>query len=468
MLIGYLAILGLLVLVVTAAQAQENLLTNPGFEDARGWKNGWTIEETTNTGAPYVYRIGPMGGGHGTARPYTGSSAIEIYSSDRITRLSQSVQLAPGTYRLSAWGRNNGNSGDNAGLRVSLGDRTVTVPVLSDRYRQYYADFDIAATGMYEAAFVSVSLGDALDDISLTRVERGAANPIPYLYFDLSPTSEERSAGLQYYIKGQRQWVNFTVSTTDPRRLDLPVIRFWVPQQVVVSGFNHNLLKALKPNKLDAANAVLTVTSETLDGKVYNVYSMPVIRFVGGFDRPTSWGGFWVYVPEGSEQTIGVELMDGGRLISQESIRLTPVAPPSRQVTPKLYKIVSYDVQDWKTSLPERLETLPGQFAMMGLNVWSEYQMTRLNAEAAPTAEDQVMAKAARDYGVKEFWPNYSQLLDSAQETDRWGVPERYSDPDMHVVAADGTVELGTYNMRYAANNGPRGSSRLWQLTSAR
>lgn len=91
------------------------------------------------------------------------------------------------------------------------------------------------------------------------------------------------------------------------------MIRFWVPQQVVVSGFNHNLLKALKPNKLDAANAVLTVTSETLDGKVYNVYSMPVIRFVGGFDRPTSWGGFWVYVPEGSEQTIGVELMDGGQ-----------------------------------------------------------------------------------------------------------------------------------------------------------
>ena len=70
---------------------------------------------------------------------------------------------------------------------------------------------------------------------------------------------------------------------------------------------------------------------------------------------------------------------------------------------------------DLPCDCPERLETLPGHSAMMGLNVWSEYQITRLNAEAPPTPEDQVIAKAAREYGVKEFWPNYSQLLESAR-----------------------------------------------------
>ncbi len=61
----------LVMLVASAGYAQENLLANPAFEDADGWKSGWTIVDATKTGAPYVYHIGPVGGGHGTAKPYT-------------------------------------------------------------------------------------------------------------------------------------------------------------------------------------------------------------------------------------------------------------------------------------------------------------------------------------------------------------------------------------------------------------
>ena len=70
------------VLLVTAllcadlalAQPAANLLANPGFEDPAGWNHAWTIENLNNNGAPYVYHLTVIGGGHGKARPRTGDN----------------------------------------------------------------------------------------------------------------------------------------------------------------------------------------------------------------------------------------------------------------------------------------------------------------------------------------------------------------------------------------------------------
>ena len=47
--ISCLVILGGLILVASAGYAQENLLANPAFGDADGWKSGWTIVDATKT-----------------------------------------------------------------------------------------------------------------------------------------------------------------------------------------------------------------------------------------------------------------------------------------------------------------------------------------------------------------------------------------------------------------------------------
>ena len=128
-----LVIVGCLLVISASAQG---LIANPGFEDPGGWSKGWTIENTAGKDAPYVYHLSGIGGGHGKAKPRSGDNAIEIYSSDRVTRLSQPVTLEAGKYRLAAWARNNGGTIDPQ-LRLLLGEQSVTVPVLSDRYREY-------------------------------------------------------------------------------------------------------------------------------------------------------------------------------------------------------------------------------------------------------------------------------------------------------------------------------------------
>jgi hypothetical protein len=148
------------------AAGGKNLLRNPGFEDATNWLSGWTVENTRSNGAPYYYALGWDGGGHGEAPPRSGRRAIEIYSSDRITRLFQKVTLPAGAYRLSAFAQNQGGGGDNQPLYLSLGDRRQSVPVTAMDYRRYYADFDVPIGGTYEVAFVSASIGMALLEIA--------------------------------------------------------------------------------------------------------------------------------------------------------------------------------------------------------------------------------------------------------------------------------------------------------------
>lgn len=437
------------VLLALSVSAQ-GLLTNPGFEDPAGWSKGWTIENLANNGAPYVYHLTAIGGGHGKARPHSGDHAIEIYSSDRVTRLSQQVTLEPGTYRLAVWARNNGGSIDPQ-LRLMVGGQSVTVPVLSDHYRQYFADFEVKQAGPQLVAFQSVTLGLALDDISLTKLAGGEATP-PYLFFDLSPTSEERSSGVQMYLRGQKQWLNFTVSTDAPKLVKKPVLRITAPNDVIVSGFNAFILDRWRRAGSDP---VLTQSSVLRDRDSYNVYEVLVPRFVNGEASPVSFGGCWVEVPGGGDEMLTLELLDGGQLVSSETVQLQPIDPPAQQATPQRLKVVFYGVQEWKMSPAERLAALPRQFAMMGGNVWSDYTITQPTTPATPVIDDLVRERAAKDFGVKEFWPNYSSLLETGEGISAWGsVADQYHDPDMFIVSADGTVNSHVYNLRYAANKG--------------
>jgi hypothetical protein len=437
-------------LVLALSVSAQGLVANPGFEDPGGWSQGWTIENLANNGSPYVYHLSAIGGGHGKARPHGGDNAIEIYSSDRITRLSQQVTLEPGTYRLAVWARNNGGTIDPQ-LRLLLGGQTATVPVLSDRYRQYFADFEIKQAGPQLVGFQSVTLGLALDDVSLTKLA-GAEVPPPYLFFDLSPTSEERSNGVQTYLRGQKQWLNFTISTDAPKLVKKPVLRITAPADVIVSGFNTFVLDRWRRGGTDP---VLTQTGVERGKQTYNVFEVQVPRFVNGESSPVSFGGCWVEVPGGGDEMLTVELLDGGQQVSSETIHLQPVDAPEDQVTPKRLKIVFYGVQNWMMSPAERLAALPRQFAMMGGNVWSDYTIVQPTTLPTPVIDDLVRERAAKDFGVKEFWPNYSSLLETGEGISAWGsVADQYHNPDMFMVSADGTVNSHIYNLRYAAGKG--------------
>lgn len=433
------------------AQPQANLLLNAGFEDATGWRYAWNIENIASNAAPYVYHLTAAGGGHGQARPHGGAHAVEIYSSDRVTRLSQMVTLTAGTYRLSAWARNNGASSDPQ-LQLSVGETSVIVPVLSDRYRQYFADFEVDQKGPQRVAFVSRTSGLALDDLALAPVSPDQPTP-PYLFFDLSPTSQERSEGVQYYFRGQKQWVDFTISTTAPKLVKNPVLRLTAPAGVTISGFNTMLLESWKrPERTDTAPKVSQVRQAR---QAFVVFEVPVPRFVNGDAKPLSFGGFWVAVQDGKEKTLTVDLLAGGNVVSSDTIALKPLDPPARSLTPKSLKIIFYGVQDSKMSAAERLEALPRQFALMGGNVWSDYHITKDDAPATPGEDELVRDRAAKQFGVKDFWPNFSSLLGTGEGISAWrNVADQYHDPDMFFTSADGTVNSREYNLRYAAGNG--------------
>ncbi len=434
------------------ACAAPNLLTNPGFEDAAGWLHGWTVERADPAGELYYYHLRAGGGGHGDARPRTGAHALEIYSPN--TCLRQSVTLSPGTYRLSTWARNNGDSGGPR-LILALGEQQRRVPVLSDRYRRYYADFTVETAGTQRVQLVSTSLGIAVDDLALERLEGEPEPPLPYLFIDLQPSGGERSANVQTYLRGMKQWVDLTISCIDPQRLGVAELEVRVPETVRLSGINEKLLHNWRPFQL--AQATVTTTRDTDEaGRAITSYRFPCPRFVNGIENPVGFGGFFVEVPSGKRAEFEVRIHDHGRLVSSERFQLVPLQPPARQKTPRLLKTLSYSVQDWKADLQGRLETTPRLFKLMGLNVWSEYQITRLNAKAEPTAEEQVMARAAREFGVREFWPNFSELLSGANgQIMDWGTsPQAEEDPDQYLVRADGSVDKSHFNMRYAANMG--------------
>ena len=408
-------------------------------------------------------------GGHGKARPRSGDHAIEIYSSDRVTRLSQQVTLEPGRYRLSAWARNNGAS-INPELALIVGDQTITVPVLSDRYRQIFADFEVKQAGPQLVGFISKTLGLALDDTSLVRLQ-GDEPPPPYLFFDLSPTSEERCAGVQTVLRGQKQWVNFTISTIAPKLVKTPVLRITGPTDVMVSGFNEKLLNAWRRGDTQAlAVNVPKVTPK--DGKLRDVWELPVPRFVNGESSPVSFGGFWVLVTDGRDKSADGRAARRAQTVCDRDSE-TGVARPAATAT---------DAATHEDRLLRRTGLEGGRGRAAGglapaVRHDGRQRVERLShhqddAPPTPLEDELVRERAAREFGVKEFWPNYSSLLETGEGISAWqSIADQYHDPDMFMVSANGTINRRTYNLRYAADKGEawtKSALRAYQRTLER
>lgn len=433
-----------------------NLLVNPGFEDAAGWLQGWSVERVDPQGPLYHYHLRAGGGGHGDARPHEGVNALEIYSAN--TRLRQTLKLDPGNYLLTVWARNNGGSGDPR-LLLSLGAQQRRVAVLSDRYRLYYASFEVKTAGELPLSLISTSLGIAVDDLALRRLSTEEPLPNEYLYLDLHPAGGERSQNVQYYFKGMKQWLNFTVTAVDPKRIGTAEIAITVPAAVKLTGLNAALLNGWRPFSLPKAE-VTVEESKDASGAVVTTYHFPCPRFVNGPENPVSFGGCFVEVPSRTKSWVKLSAFPTPRReapVTEETISLVPLDTPARQRTPRLLRTLSYGVQDWMADRDDKLATMPAQFRLMGLNVWSDYRGPGAKELTPPTADEQVTAEAARKYGVKEFWPNYSQLLSGATAAGcwYWGTgPRATDDPDMYVVRADGSVDKDTFNMRYAAGKG--------------
>jgi hypothetical protein len=443
-----------LTLLVGAACAQApNLLANPGFEDPAGWLQGWHLERVEPQGPLYHYHLRAGGGGHSDAVPHGGAHALEIYSAN--TRLRQTVRVEAGSYLFTVWTRNNGASIDPR-LVVSLGSDTRRLSVLSDRYRLYHARFDIKTAGEVNLDLISTTLGIAIDDLVLRRLAPDEALPAEFMVLDLHPAGGERSQNVQTYLKGMKQWLNFTVTAVDPKRVRVPEITITVPAAVQLTGLNESLLNGWRPFSLQEAKVTVTPGKDDRGAPVTQ-YRFPCPRFVTGAESPVSFGGCFVSVPSKMESWVKLSLAQDGVPVTEETIRLVPLDPPARQRTPRLVKTLSYDVQDWKADLQGRLDTAPRQFQLMGLNVWSDYRGPGAKEPRAADAEQQVAAKAATEYGVKEFWPNYSQLLSGANEAGCWywgSGPRTADDPDMYIVRADGSVDKDHFNMRYAAGRG--------------
>jgi hypothetical protein len=437
-------------LVMSALSA--NLLQNPGFEEPGEKFPSWTVDNTKNNGSPYVYLLTKEGGGHGEEGPCSGERAIEIYTSDRVTRLSQTVPLTPGVYRFSGYARNQMSGDAQGNLVIRLANQEKVIPVISMNYRLGYCDFTIDQTGSFLLEMTSSSSGLALDDLSLVRLEEGSSDEPPYLFFDLVPTSLQRSRGIQPYLRGQQQWMNFTISCLDLKRVDHPSLHFYVPPGVKLSGINELLLNSYRAAK--TTDCSVKVTTVVREGVTYEEISFAVPRFERS-KQVLPFGGAWVEVLSGGVAKILIEFEDRGRTFHAHEITLVPVSLPARQATPKQILTVAYAVQNWTQSLPHRLDNLPRQFQLMGLNVWSDYGLQTMDASPGePTAEEQVRIKAFEKYGVRRFWPNYASCLET-QSGRAYVEPQDVArDHDRYVVKEDGTVDPAWYNLRYVAGNG--------------
>ena len=163
-----------------------------------------------------------------------------------------------------------------------------------------------------------------------------------------------------------------------------------------------------------AKDATVHMESALLNGTPYQRYSFALPRFIEGIDKPLDFGGFWIQVASGGKASFFVEFEDQGRRYPAQKIVLNTVHLPKRHSTPRKIRTVAFDAQDWRQSFAQRLENLPRQFALMGLNTWSDYGLYGTTAVTGTTAlspEDMVRHEACRHFGVTEFWPNFSSLL---------------------------------------------------------
>jgi len=434
----------------------QNLLVNPGFEDPAGWSRGWVIRDANGGDQTYHYHLTANGGGHADARPRSGKNALEIYTSDRQTYLVQRVRLEPGTYRLSAWARANGLA-DYSQVILQLGSQKASLPVISQKYRQIWTDFKIETSGDYEVSFYNTSSGIAVDDLSLERVTP-ATPKFPALYIELHPSSKDNALGIQNCLKNSLQWVDVFTSCIDPTRLRKPFMHILASDPVKISGLNQELLNVYRMNAAEEVN--IQHQSVMRDGRKYAEYTFPLLRYVSGYTVPQGFGGLWLSSVPARDGKMIIEITDGDDVLASETYKLVVIDPPKVVRSPKRYYVMFYGVQNWMQSLDERIKALPGQFKMMGLNVWSDYGLPPEKVTGVPTKEELVL-KAAYQSGIRTFWPNFSSMLETYGGGVYSDISEKVNDKDMYVVTRDGTVLKNLYNFNYAANRG-----RAWMESS--
>lgn len=463
----FLSILVLLIALMSNVSAQ-NLLRNLGFEEPSGWSKYWTVRDASGGSDTYHYHINEHGGGHGDAVPYSGKNALEIYSTDKQTYLVQKVYLEPGTYRLSTWARTNGTP-DTGLLELSLGDKKTKVPVTSQKYRFTWADFDIADASDCEASFFSPSYGIVIDNMSLEKIDKQNAPQAPIMYIDLFPGNKDKAANIQNCLKGSLQWVEFAVTCLVPSKMNRPVMRILVPEPVILSGLNEGQIHRYRMR--DEEQVRVSTNLVTRDGKQYKQYSFQLPRFISGYERTLSFGGFWVSnVPSKSGHLI-MEITDGENILAHELIKLRVIDPPKVSKAPKRYYLLGYAVQNWMMDVRARVAALPYQYKMMGFNVWSDYGLSTEYPKPGINEEEMVLKEAYEKYGFKKFWPNSSSFLDVTGGMAYADISEKIADKDMYIVGIDGKVNKNVYNFNYAANKGKawmESSIASWKRTANR
>lgn len=440
----------LLLAAIGSAGYCANILRNSGFEDPEGWSKSWSIHDSKGGDVTYHYHLTNKGGGHGDAKPRTGENAVEIYTSDRTTFLSQSVNLEPGTYRLSAWVRANGQP-SHIQMQLKLGDQVKEIPVSSQKYRLIWSDFQIDKAGDYVVSLHSPSLGIAIDDVSLEKIT-GSTDKGPALYIDLMPSNAAHAGNVQYCLANSLQWVDVFTTCIDSSQLKYPVMHILVSDPVKLSGINEKVLESYKMREEDTIK--IRQDKVHRNGIRYTRFSFPLLRFVSGYNTPQGFGGLWLSNVKGDNGKMIVEVVDGGSMLASETYKLVSVSQPKIAKSPKKYYIIPYAVQNWKMNLEQTLKALPAQFKMMGMNVWSDYGLSAEKTPETVTDEEKVRQEAYRKYGVRLFWPNSSSLMETTAGAMYSDVAEQVNDPDMYVVGPDGKINKSLYNFNYAANSG--------------
>ena len=420
-----------------------NLLKNPGFEAPENWTSNWKIENLKGKIRPYYYMLDSRGGGHADARPRSGKAAIELYCDNNCkTRLSQRIRLEKGKYRFGIYVRTNGST-HKPQIELSAGNHRETYYVVSKDYRFYYLDFEVESPSEIEVGIIPQEGGIAFDDAVLQAFPVNS-DP-PYLFFDLYPITNW--GNVRHYFTGQLQWLDFALTCIDQKKYSgAGRMHIICPEDISVEGINVELLNRWKPRQ--TAQNKITEKKIMHNGTKCIDYSFTIPRFVDGYSRSLDFGGFWVRPRTDAERTICIQLEDRGKIIYSTDILLKALTPPGNFIPRKLISMC-YHVQFWRQAIASRMEAIPPQFLLMGFNAWNDYMVVPENAEKL-NAEESVMLKAYKDYGIKNFYFTFSQMYMTRNHYK--DLSESSGEKDVYCV--NKAVPRRSYNMRYIAGNG--------------
>lgn len=314
-------------------------------------------------------------------------------------------------------------------------------------YRQYCLDFDVKEANE-DLLKVTVSEGGvALDDFSLVALEDGA-EPRAQVFFDLLPASYSRSRGFQACLANQLQWVNFSISGVNTRKFRNPTIAFYVPSNAEFQGINSDLLERMGAKR--AGENLVEVTPFGAGGRRY---TFPLPKLAD--DRAIDFGGVWVKIPSDTIANMRVEVEDDGEVLFAQDLVLFAIDEPEHYATPQKVLTVAYHVQSRKQSPLEREDALPRQFRMMGFNVWSDYGLSDSQAPVTEISENErVRIKAANDYGIRNFWPNFASFFQTEGGVHYKNLAHNLNEQDCFVVDPGGKVDRSQFNMRYVTSKG--------------